>query len=238
EVENNPTAYQVVVGNGEYFLIENRQAVGFDQNLHTCGLAIWHVDQATVEAQAPLNRVNRRENCGIYVQIAGQHYGLALEQADGQCDLEADLNRGDDGDLYPGSSGSTSFTTATFPDSDSYVSGPTLVEVTNISACGSTMTADVDAVPIPPTTGPVDVVFLIDNTGSYANDWPNIQAQMPDIVTKLSTNFADIRYGLALFRDFPFTPFGGASDFAYQEELPLTTNSAAFSNAIANLQSP
>ncbi len=39
EVETNPVAYQIAVGNGEYFLIENRQPVGFDQNLLTCGLA-------------------------------------------------------------------------------------------------------------------------------------------------------------------------------------------------------
>ncbi len=238
EVETNPVAYQVVVGNGEYFLIENRQPVGFDQHLHTCGLAIWHVDQATIEAQTATNSVNNMQNCGAFVQNPNLHYGLALEQADGLCHLEANVNRGDAGDLFPGSTNNTSLTAATNPDSDSYVSGPTLVEVTNISNCGATMTADVDAVPIPPTTGPVDVVFLIDNTGSYANDWPNIQAQMPGIVAKLQSNFIDIRYGLALFRDFPFWPFGGGSDFAYQEVLPLTTSSSAFLTAIATLQSP
>ncbi len=238
QVETNATAIQVVVGNGEYFLIENRQPVGFDQFLSTCGLAIWHVDQATVEAQTQTNTVNNKEKCGAFVQSAAEHYGLALEQADGLCHLEANFNRGDAGDLFPGSTGNTSFTELTNPDSDSYASGPTAVRVTNISACGAVMMADIDAFPIDSATGPVDVVFLIDNSGSYLDDWPNIQAQMPAIVTKLTTSFPDIRFGLALFRDFPFFPFGSAGDFAYQEELPLTSNTATFLSEIATMQAP
>jgi hypothetical protein len=100
------------------------------------------------------------------------------------------------------------------------------------------MTANVSGFPVPGPTNKVDVVFLIDNTGSYTDDWPNIQSQMPGIVTKLSTQFADIRYGLALFRDFPYGGAGSTGDIVYQVLLPLTNNSATFLSAINTMQAP
>ena len=237
QVETNPAAYEIDVGNGEYFLVENRQAVGFDQFLKTCGLAIWHVDQGVISAKTPANDVNRFQSCGMFVETAGQHYGLALEQADGSCDLEANVNRGDGGDLFPGSSNNTSFTPMSNPSSDGY-DGGTGIEVTNISACGDPMSADIDAFPVSTSTVPLDVVFLIDNTGSYTDDWPNIQAQIPSILAELSSTFPDIRYGLALFRDFPFSPFGSVGDFAYEVEQPLTSSQTDFINAFNATASP
>lgn len=239
QVETNPVAYQVVVGNGQYFLIENRQPVGFDQFMSGCGLAIWHVDEATIAAQSQSNWVNTKQNCGPFVETPNEHYGLALEQADGFCQLEGNLSAGDAGDLFPGSTGNPSFTELSNPNSNSYTSGRSDIRVTNISGCGTTMTADIDAFPIASTTSPLDLVFVIDNSGSYGDDWPIIQSQMPAIVTKLTNTFPGIEFGLALFRDFPFSPFGSPNDFAYQEVLPLTTNnSAAFLNSIANLHFP
>ena len=59
------------------------------------------------------------------------------------------------------------------------------------------MTADVRAFPIPESVpGPVDIVFLVDNTGSYINDLPIIQAQIPDILSMLTTEFPDLRLGI------------------------------------------
>lgn len=240
EVENNPEAIQLPIGNGEYFLIENRQPLGFDQNLHTCGLAIYHVDQRFADGQAMLNQVNTRQNCGAFVQVAGQHYGIALEQADGSCQLEGNANRGDAGDLFPGSTGNTAFGPSTNPNTSSYAPAPTGIEVTAISGCGSTMSAMIRPVPLPPPTVPfLDVVFLIDNTGSYGDDYPNIKNQMPDIVTTLQSKFPGrVKFGLATFRDFPFSPVGGSLDYAYRIEQTLTSNAGDFLAAINNLPSP
>jgi M6 family metalloprotease-like protein len=235
QVETIPEAYQIVVGNGEYFLIENRQTVGFDINLKTCGLAIYHVDQATAVSQLSYNQVNRYQNCGVFVEQAQAHYGVALEQADGLCQLEANVNRGDSGDLFPGSTNNTSFDSSTNPNSDAY-SFATTVAVNGISACGATMTANVSALPVLPDPGVgVDVVFLIDNSGSYFNDYPNINAQMPDIVTALGASFSDIRFGLAIFRDFPFAPFGQPGDEAYELRQSLTGNATTFLTAMNDL---
>ncbi len=239
EVEFTPEAHQIFVGNGESFLLENRQPLGFDQHLKTCGLAIYHVDQATTDLHRQSNSVNQKQNCGIFVQQAQAHYGIALEQADGLCQLEANGNRGDAGDLFPGSTSNMAFGPTTNPDSDSYAPAPTSVSATNISACASTMTADVEAAVLPdPGSGAVDVLFLIDMTGSYLDDFPNIQSQMPGIVAALQATFSNIRFALATFKDFPFSPFGDPTDYAYQLELPLTYSGTALVNAVNGLPPP
>lgn len=110
-------------GGNEYFLIENRQKTGYDAQLPGDGLLIWHIDEAQPG--------NTDEN----------HYKVGLMQADGQRDLELDHNRGDAGDPYPGSTGNTSFTPTSTPNSNSYAGQNTCVSVTRISASGPTMSA-------------------------------------------------------------------------------------------------
>jgi M6 family metalloprotease-like protein len=235
EVETNPIAYQVVVGNGEYFLVENRQPTGFDQHLHGCGLAIYHVDEATILARTQSNTVNNFQNCGAFVQQPQAHYGIALEQADGLCQLEANVSRGDASDPFPGSLNKTTFDSTTTPNTNSY-KGPTNVSFENISGCGALMTARIEALPLPPVqSGGVDVMFVIDNTGSYADDYPVIAAQMVDIVGALTSQFSNIKFGLSIFRDFPYSPFGGASDEPYELRQALTSSTATFLAAVTDL---
>jgi immune inhibitor A len=112
----------------EYFLVENRQQVGFDASLPGAGLLIWHID----EAQSS----NVNEN----------HYKVALMQADGARDLEGSNNRGDDGDVYPGTSGNTSFDSEATPDSRSYAGVETCVAVTDVSALGPVVRANLKVV--------------------------------------------------------------------------------------------
>ena len=117
---------------GEYFLLENRQAVQADTALirNACqvwyqdstrtscsgGLLIWHVDLQQVVNGDVFNNVN-----------SGPIHGLALLQADGRGNLDADPNiqctvpaqgcadRGDVGDPYPGIMGNTSLAFSTTP---------------------------------------------------------------------------------------------------------------------------
>jgi immune inhibitor A len=107
----------------EYFLVENRQKTGFDDHLPEGGLLIWHIDDSIA--------ANTDEN----------HPKVALEQADGKRDLEHNVNRGDAGDPYPGSSGNRSFDANTTPNSNSYAGAKTCVAVSGISDSGPTMTA-------------------------------------------------------------------------------------------------
>ena len=109
----------------EYFLVENRQKTNFDKHLPGSGILIWHIDDA------------------IDTNSNEAHPKVALEQADGLDDLGNGANRGDKGDPYPGSSGNTTFDNSSSPNSQSYAGSNTCVAVTNVSASGPTMTANI-----------------------------------------------------------------------------------------------
>ena len=122
---------------GEYFLLENRQSVLSDSAMirYHCrvwyasanppascggGLIVWHVDSEQI-AQHGFD-VDNRVN-------AGAIHGLAPVQADGFGNLDADparrcypgtplggcSDRGDAGDLYPGTTGNATLSIATRP---------------------------------------------------------------------------------------------------------------------------
>jgi len=99
-------------GSGEYFLIENRQPIGFDEKLFAPGLLIWQIDEDWVLSRWPANRVNSAEHLGVW-----------LRQADGEDDLGRGRGRGDAGDPFPGQSGNAAFHVATVPDAVSYQGG-------------------------------------------------------------------------------------------------------------------
>ena len=123
-----PTA----VPGGQYFLVENRQQIGFDAYLPGSGLLIWHIDESYPD--------NRYE---WWPEAAGSnHYAVALEQADGLFELERNLDCGDAGDCFPGRAGNNTFTAHSRPSSDTYSGARTGVTVRNISASGLTMYAD------------------------------------------------------------------------------------------------
>jgi len=140
---------------GEYFLVENRQQTGFDAGLPGAGLLIWHIDGNTISNNSYMNEVNNYE-CYQPSDCSGNHYGVALMQADGQWDLEKNTNRGDSGDSYPGSTDNTSFTDSSSPDSKLYSGNKNNISITDISASGSIMTATLHVLEdvTPPTPTP------------------------------------------------------------------------------------
>lgn len=133
-VEENPVAYKIWRnGNpqGEYFLLENRQLLGFDSPSPGHGLLIWHYDSA-----------------------GGPYYDrLNLEQADGLDELDqGDGNRpdphyyhdfmGDDADPFPGSTDNHRFGPDTNPSSDDDQGRPTNVIVGHIAEVEENIVAD------------------------------------------------------------------------------------------------
>lgn len=128
DVENNPKICRVWTGGAtgkEYFLIENRQKTRFDSELRSGGLAIWHIDE---------NKNNNSDET---------HFMVALEQADGNLDLENNANSGDNGDLYRGTSDNSTFNVNSNPNSKSYSGLDTKVSVTNINNSGNVITFNV-----------------------------------------------------------------------------------------------
>jgi M6 family metalloprotease-like protein len=120
----------------EYFVVENRQRIGYDAELDGDGLLVWHVDESRSSNTQECDELYNWQ-CGSY------HYKVALEQADGLWDLERKYDDGDAGDPFPGSSDNRTFSFGSVPNSSSYdSSGDTFVAVTNVSDSANVMTAD------------------------------------------------------------------------------------------------
>jgi len=149
---------------GEYFLIENRQRMGYDTYLPSSGLLIWHIDS------------NKPGNSQEWLpdQSGNYHFLVALEQADGQFNLEQSTihggNTGDAGDPFPGASNNTVFAATTSPNSDSYERGSSLNIVNNISMSGNTIRADLIAGSIAASMAAEEI---LPGTASLAQNYPN-----------------------------------------------------------------
>lgn len=113
---------------GENFLIENRQKTGRDAALPDAGLAIWHVEEVFGD----------HSNQGM---TTFGHYPYTLVQADGDWDLENDVNDGDNTDLYAAPS-FKSLTACTDPNTDWWDGSESGLSVTNVSTIGANMTFD------------------------------------------------------------------------------------------------
>lgn len=127
DVEQNKEFYKIWKdGNPsqEYYLVENRQKTGFDQYLYDSGLLIWHIDNTKTS--------NRDEN----------HKLVDVEEADGKNDLDNQVNRGDAGDIYPGTTNNKTFDINSNPNSRDYSSTDTKVSVLNVTKSSNLISAD------------------------------------------------------------------------------------------------
>ncbi len=129
----------------EHFFVENRKPIGSDVNVKGGGgLAIWHVDDAVTRGWG---------NTGGTTNTRPR--GLALEQADGLFNMENNINRGDAGDPYPGSTNKTLFNGGTTPNSNGYA-GASTASVTlltgNVDPMIATMTGGWAAPTVSTTT--------------------------------------------------------------------------------------
>ena len=97
-------------GSGDYYLLENRQPLGFDVGLPAPGLFVWQIDTETVDGAWAANQVN----------TSALRMGVWLRQADGLNSLAQSGQQGDPGDPFPGSSGATAFHAGTVPSSYTY----------------------------------------------------------------------------------------------------------------------
>lgn len=116
----------------EYFLIENRQGVGFDAYLPGSqrGILIWHID----------DNVATNDDEG---QTVSRHYKVDLEEASTSDStkqhLEANKNGGNDDDYFRASN-KDHFTDGTTPSAKGYNKSPCGLGIINISDSGPNMT--------------------------------------------------------------------------------------------------
>ncbi len=134
-VNENGTIYRLWtsgnIGN-EYFLVENRQKIGYDSYIQNSGLMIWHIDD------------NKAGNTQEWYpgQTNANHFKVALEQADSLFDMEKNVNNGDGWDVFPGNGNVTSFNAVSSPNSDSYTDGTSFIALENIQEVGNVINAD------------------------------------------------------------------------------------------------
>lgn len=120
-------------GWGEYFLMENRQRVGYDAGLPGCGVLIYSVDETV-------------NSSGTVAMNDEAHKLVDLIEADNlsQLDSRSSGNSGDSSDFYPGGSANRTFNSTSSPNSNLYGGRASGVSVTNITnQCLATMSADV-----------------------------------------------------------------------------------------------
>ncbi|MBI5868711.1 MAG: M6 family metalloprotease domain-containing protein [candidate division Zixibacteria bacterium] len=119
-------------GGREYFLVENRQKLGYDSALPGSGLLIWRIDES------------RMSNMSEWYpgHTTNGNYLVALEQADNLWQMEKNINLGDSTDPYPGPASTATFSAPTSPSSNAYSGAPSYVTVTNISASALSMSCD------------------------------------------------------------------------------------------------
>jgi len=124
-VENEPNILMVWRLNDfgrQYFLVENRQRIGFDASLPAGGMLIWHIDESMPDNSHPW-----------WPGAPGAlHNIVALEQADGEYHLERNRNGGDGGDPWPGATFNEDFNDDSVPDARDYFRRETDVRIANI----------------------------------------------------------------------------------------------------------
>lgn len=151
------------VDTGEYFLVENRQPIGFDAGLvrgsientlagnpPAHGLLIYHVDEGIIgNNDAAHKMVDVAEGGGIEDEggfTGVQNLDLASNSNATQIVCEGAVSvRGNRGDLYdpwPGLGARATFDPLTCPSTDSYCGGLSQVSIQNIAESGQTILAD------------------------------------------------------------------------------------------------
>jgi M6 family metalloprotease-like protein len=158
-----------VMGPQEYYLLENREQTAntYDEYLPGQGLLIWHVDEAIGTQNDVECTAQPHSSCPT-----GQHYKVALEQADGLRHLELNTNSGDAADSFPGTGNNRSWTFLTNPESSSwYATTDSFISVTNISTAGASMTANVNTGLATPGT-----LSAVESSGQVNLTWADTSA--------------------------------------------------------------
>jgi len=113
----------------EYFLLENKQKVGFDSYLPGHGLIIYHVDGSYISTYTSTNKININSHQGMFPMSA------VATNANG-VHLSADNVINVSGCTWPGTSNKTTFNDASTPNSKSWAGVSTAKPLINIAEAG------------------------------------------------------------------------------------------------------
>jgi len=150
-------------GGDEYFLVENRRRLGFDEGLLSRqltyglpdpeGMIIYNVDESVSGNSNDGQRLVDVVDASPWFDVAGWHENLDAPTAD--YDKVSGYNRGDNGDLWPGFTAFTAdstdwvgprdratFSDASVPSAGDNECGPTGLTLSNIALVGDNVTFD------------------------------------------------------------------------------------------------
>ncbi len=84
-------------------------------------------------------------------------------------------------------------------------------------------------------TGGMNVQFLQDLTGSFADDIANVRTLVPQIVTALQGVQATAAFGVSTFRDKPYGAFGSPGDWVYATQAAIGISPAGLTTAYGSM---
>lgn len=84
----------------------------------------------------------------------------------------------------------------------------------------------------PAITPKLDLLLVVDLSGSYYDDLPNIKALAPELFDEIRAAVPDSQFGLATFVDFPFGSWGGGTDYAYRLDSDMTADRTTWLSAV------
>jgi ribosomal protein S11 len=87
---------------------------------------------------------------------------------------------------------------------------------------------------VPAVPPKLDLCLVVDNSGSYFDDLPNIKTKAPDLFDAIRAQVADSQFCLGTFVDYPYFPWGSdtAGDYAHRLNQSLTADKTTWVTAV------
>jgi len=182
----------------EYFLLENRKWTGFDRGIPSQGMLVTHVDDTMAN-----------NDLGTW-----PHKLVDVEEADGLNQLDNKTSTGDGGDVFPGSTSNTAFSSTSSPNANWYSGSSSSFSLSSIQKSGDNVSFQVgggspSAWQLSINTLPVsNINLLVDSTGyvspqtlmlSAGNHTVNVLQTLHDIHPMVPGN--DARYTFSQWQD-------------------------------------
>ncbi|MEM0987150.1 MAG: hypothetical protein AAGJ32_12965 [Pseudomonadota bacterium] len=114
------------------------------------------------------------------------------------------------------------------------MSSDTTASTTPSASPPSTVTGPASASTAP--DAPIDFIFLVDLSSSFADDLENFVTSAPSIAAQLLSLDPNAQFAIASYSDVPEAPFGTEGDYVYRPDLALTDSAIAFQSALSQLE--
>jgi hypothetical protein len=92
-------------------------------------------------------------------------------------------------------------------------------------------------VDVPEVPRLLDVMLMVDLTGSYSDDLPQIRSLAPSIFDNVRAIASRANFGLSTFVDLPFDPWGVSGEWGYRLDQPLTEDRGTWLTAVNSMVS-